>query len=255
MIAVSSLLIVLLISLIVVRIASVALTLSGMSREAARFQARSAWTGTGFTTEEAEAVLRHPVRRRIISLLMQLRGVGLVTAASTLMLSFVNVNGPSQGIERFLLLGVGLLSIWLLARSRWIDMMVSRAIAWALKRYGNLDTRDYAGLLHLAGEYAIMEMKVQEEGWLAGKRLDELRLAEEGILVLGITRPDGSYVGAPRGDAVIEAAEMLILYGQSPALADLGSRRKGRSGERAHEKATAERKIVEKAEAQGAEAD
>jgi len=87
MIAVSTLLVVLFISLIVVRVASVALTLSGMSREAARFQARSAWTGTGFTTEEAEAVLRHPVRRRIISLLMQLRGVGLVTAASTLMLS------------------------------------------------------------------------------------------------------------------------------------------------------------------------
>ena len=62
-------------------------------------------------------------------------------------------------------------------------------------------------------------------------------------------------MGAPRGDAVIEAGEVLILYGQSPTLADLGSRRKGRSGERAHKKATAERKIVEQEEAQGADAD
>jgi len=251
MIAVSTLLVVLFISLIVVRVASVALTLSGMSREAARFQARSAWTGTGFTTEEAEAVLRHPVRRRIISLLMQLRGVGLVTAASTLMLSFVNVNDPLQGVERFAILVAGLVAIFLLARSSWVDNALSRAIAWALKRYSDLDTRDYAGLLHLAGDYAIMELEVQKEGWLAGKRLEELRLADEGILVLGMTSPDGSYIGAPRGETVIEPGQILILYGQSPSLAELGSRKSGKSGERAHKRATSKQKKIEKEEAKG----
>lgn len=54
MAAIMSLLIALTLSLLVTRIAAMALMLTGMSREAARFQARSAFTGVGFTTQEAE---------------------------------------------------------------------------------------------------------------------------------------------------------------------------------------------------------
>ena len=50
-------------SLFVTQLATIALTYTGLSLEAARFQARSAFTGTGFTTSEAENVVDHPVRR------------------------------------------------------------------------------------------------------------------------------------------------------------------------------------------------
>ncbi|MBD3334640.1 MAG: potassium transporter TrkA, partial [Candidatus Eisenbacteria bacterium] len=73
-------------SLVITRIATTALTLTGMSREAARFQARSAFTGTGFTTHEAEQVVGHPVRRRIIMLLMILRSAGLVSILISIIL-------------------------------------------------------------------------------------------------------------------------------------------------------------------------
>lgn len=59
-----------------------------MSRESARFQARSALTGVGFTTSEAEDVVSHPVRRRIVGGLMMVGSAGLVTAAASLFLSF-----------------------------------------------------------------------------------------------------------------------------------------------------------------------
>ena len=67
MTAVISFLVVLFISLLVVRIAGVALTVTGMPREAARFEARSAWSGTGFTTTQSEQIVRHPLRRRIVT--------------------------------------------------------------------------------------------------------------------------------------------------------------------------------------------
>jgi Trk-type K+ transport system membrane component len=70
MIAIATLLAVLFLSLIVVRVAAEALVLTGISRESASFQARSAWTGTGFTTSESEQIVNHPVRRRIVSALM-----------------------------------------------------------------------------------------------------------------------------------------------------------------------------------------
>ncbi|HUW03445.1 MAG TPA: hypothetical protein VMW08_13900, partial [Acidimicrobiales bacterium] len=66
-------------SLLVTRVATVMLTLTGMSRESARFQARSAFSGTGFTTTESESVVNHPVRRRIILSLILLGNAGIVS--------------------------------------------------------------------------------------------------------------------------------------------------------------------------------
>jgi hypothetical protein len=57
----------------------------------------------------------------------------MVTAASTLMRSFVTVDDRGQGFERVLLLVAGLLVNWFLARSRWIDLWMSHVIAAALQ--------------------------------------------------------------------------------------------------------------------------
>ncbi len=84
MTAILTLLIVLALSLVVTRVATVALTATGLSREAARFQARSAFSGAGFTTKESESVVRHPVRRRIIMWLMLAGNAGIAAAMATL---------------------------------------------------------------------------------------------------------------------------------------------------------------------------
>ena len=86
MLSILTLLMVLTFSILVTRIASVALTHTGLSRESAKFQARSAFTGVGFTTSESEKVVNHPVRRRILLLLMLLGNAGIVTAVSTLII-------------------------------------------------------------------------------------------------------------------------------------------------------------------------
>lgn len=57
-----TLLVILTVSVVVVRAAAVALRLTGMPVEVARFQARSAFTGTGFTTSESEAIVNYPIR-------------------------------------------------------------------------------------------------------------------------------------------------------------------------------------------------
>ena len=63
--AIALLLIALIVSLIVTRIASVALTLTGLSTDSARFQARSAFTGCGFTTSESDIPACSTCRARI----------------------------------------------------------------------------------------------------------------------------------------------------------------------------------------------
>ena len=229
-------------SLLVTRIATIALTLTGLSREAARFQARSAFTGTGFTTSEAEKVVKHPVRRRIIMLLMIIRSAGVVSIIISLILSFGGDGDESQRFYRLLWLIAGLFALWATARSRHIDHCLSRVIEWAFRRWTDLDTRDYQSLLKLSGDYTVKELSVKERDWLADKRLRDCRLTEEGVIVLGIYRDDGDYVGAPTADTRIYSGDLLILYGRSGALRELDQRREDRDGEAAHERAVKEQR-------------
>jgi hypothetical protein len=59
MVALTSLLVVITISIAVVRMGSVALVMTGLSKDHAVFQAQSAFSGVGFTTTESESVVGH----------------------------------------------------------------------------------------------------------------------------------------------------------------------------------------------------
>ncbi len=230
-IGIVALLTVLLLSLIVTRVATVALTMTGLSYEAARFQARSAFTGTGFTTKESEIVVNHPVRRRIIMILMILRSAGFLSIILSLILSFL---GPGSDTDKLRQLGWligGVVALWLLAESRRLERLMARVIEWALARWTDLDVRDYDYLLRLSGGYSVIEIYIQKEDWVAGKNLRNSYLPEEGITVLGITRGDGTYIGGPKGDTEIHAGDTLILYGRAEKLKKLGKRRPDVTGD------------------------
>lgn len=239
MLALLTFLFVLVLSLLVVRVATVALTLTGMSRPSAQFQARSAWTGTGFTTSESEGVVSSPVRRRIITLLMVLRGAGLVGAASTLIVSFGQERTAGETARIWGMLIGGLLLVWALAQSSVVDRWLTEVVRRVLSRWGDFDPRNYEGLLHIGGEYDVAEAPVEPGGWLDGQTLGALGLPDEGVLVLGVTRPGGEYLGAPRGGTVLGAGDLLMLYGRADALDRLSRRRKGIAGELARTDAVA----------------
>lgn len=249
MAAVATMLAAVVLSILIAKIATVALTVTGLSREAARFQARSAVTGAGFTTSESERVVAHPVRRRIIMGLMLVGNAGLVTVIATLMLSFFTTRSRGEALLRLALLSGGLVSIVALARSERFDRWLTGVTARLLRAATDLDTRDYARLLKLSGPYSVCELSVQADDWLAGRTLEELKLTDEGIIVLGIQREDGSYIGAPRGSTPILAEDVLIVYGPRPCVAELDQRPAGPEGDRAHEEAAAEHEHVLLAEA------
>jgi len=227
---------VLTLSLLITKLATSALAFTGLSKEAAHFQARSAFTGTGFTTGESEKVVDHPVRRRIILVLMTVRSAGLMTIIISLILSLGGSDDQAR-LDRLLWLVGGVLILILVSNSKYVDRSLSRMMEWTLSKWTDLDIRDYASLLQLSGNYGVMEVNVREGDWLEGKNLNDCRLPEEGVTVLGIKRDDGNYVGVPTGDTDIYSGDTLILYGRDKALRELGRRRSDTSGRIAHEKA------------------
>ncbi len=240
MLPIISIIVVITLSLLITRVAAVALTMTGLSRESARFQARSAFTGVGFTTTEAEKVVNHPVRRRVLMFLMLVGNAGIVTAVASLMLTFTNIESMGGSLWRFIWLALGLTVLWVVGTSKWVDRRVSPLVSWAVKRWSNMDARDYARVLHLAGDYGVIELEVEPEDWLAERTLAELDLSDEGVLVLGVQRPNGNYIGAPKGSTRVHVHDTLILYGRSPVLADLDNRHANAEGEQAHDEAKAD---------------
>ncbi|MBP7829612.1 MAG: TrkA C-terminal domain-containing protein [Kiritimatiellae bacterium] len=117
-----------------------------------------------------------------------------------------------------------------------------------------LDVKDYVALLQLQNGYAVSEMKVEPSDWLAGQDLQGAALTREGVLVLGIQKPDGSFIGAPRGDNRIEVDDILVLYAPIRRLQELDQRRAGPPGEEAHEEAVEEHREEQAEEAAGGQA-
>jgi len=173
-------------SILLTRIATIALTLTGLSREIARFQARSAITGVGFTTAESEKIMAHPLRRRILMLLMLIGNIGIVTVVTTLILTFIDTENSDAWLMRAVIIVGGMITLLTLSYSKWVDKHLNGFISFILKKWTDLEVRDYISLLRLGGDYQVSELQVQSEDWLAGKSLAQLNLSDEGVLVLGI---------------------------------------------------------------------
>lgn len=224
MIAAASVLFILAVSLLITRIATVALQLTGVSKANARFQARSAFTGVGYTTSEAEDVVSHPVRRRIVMLLMLLGNVGLVSLMSTVVVSFLAAD-ESRLWSRAGLLAGGLLLLSFVATSKWIDRRLSSVISWALSRWTDLDTRDYANLLHLADGYGVTEVMVQRGGLLDSISVVDAGLQKMRLQVLGVQRADGSYEGAPSANSILKPGDLVFFYGRNREVSEFCAER------------------------------
>lgn len=240
-----------LLSLLITRVATIALTATGMPQPSARFQARSALSGVGFTTSESEAVVSHPARRRIIMALMLVGSVGLATSIAGVLAGMAG-GTPDTGdrLSRAAVLFAGLVGVYAVSTSNWVDRRLSKLIGRALARFTDLDVRDYAALLHVYGEYEVKEMLATPDSWITGRTLGELRLRDEGVLVLGIVRADGSYLGVPTRQTRIEPGDTAILYGSDDTFAELTSRRCGPAGDECHRRAVETQGDVEDSQAQ-----
>jgi hypothetical protein len=249
-ISIVSLLVVIFLSILITRIATIALTHTGLTRESAKFQARSAFSGAGFTTSESEMVVNHPVRRRIVMLLILIGNAGIVAAVSTLILGFVQRGDASSLTLRIGLLIGGICVLWGFASSHWVDRWLSRIIDGMLNRFTRLNITDYASLLHLTGEYRLAELKIRESDWLAGRLIKDSRLRNEGINVLAVRRPDGTFIGNPVGDTLLQRGDALVLYGRIEAIEELDRRKAGFAGDQEHKEAVREQEEVLQEEAE-----
>ncbi len=210
-----ALVVIILIALLVVKIGSSALQFTGMSKPVAQFQAASAFFGVGFTTTEAEMVVSHPVRRRIILHLIVAGNIGLTSALATLLVTLMNSDERGLGMTFAWLgvIGLGVLSTAIFFNLRVVKVPLDRFLKKTLEAAGLKRIVDYDYLLNLENGYCVYDAELGEEHPWMGKQLYEVRPADDGIIVLGIYRDDGEFVGAPKKGSLIKKGDVLMVYG------------------------------------------
>ena len=200
MLALITFLVVIAVVLTAARVGAIALEATGMSEQSAEFQARSALLGVGFTTSEAENVTGHPTRRRIVLWLMTFGNAGTVTAIGSW---YSPSAGPEtvQTVQRSGILVAGTVALLASVHTSPADRLITAATQAGLRRFTELDTTDFHSLLRFDADYAVTELTAHDGEWLVGKSLADLHLTAEGVVVLGILRADGSFLGTPtRGE-------------------------------------------------------
>lgn len=198
-------------SVMIRKVATVALQLTGLDKPTASFQALSALTGTGFTTREAELVLSHPARRKIISLLMILGNAGMVAVIAGLVSSFLTVTS-AWAILRFVILVIALYFIFKMATHTRLARLLSKKIEEKLREKFKLQKRTVGRILDLGEDFGIAEITLHEGSPSVGKTLATSDLRKKKILVLAIER-DEEKIFVPRGNHKLHAGDNLICYG------------------------------------------
>lgn len=223
--AIISLLVIAVVSLIIVRIGSIALMMTGLSWDIANFQAYSAFFGVGFTTAEAEMAVSTPHRRRIIKHLILTGNIGLTAGLGSVIVAFVKADGLRAEIDVLLYIVGGLAAVGLIAIAPPARKVIDWLIRRSLVRSGVLHAADFGLLLRLHAGFTVSEVSISPGSHLAGQTLAMSKLGSQGVVVLGITRRDAAsheqYLGTPNGSTEILAGDILTIYGKPDRIAEL----------------------------------
>ena len=204
-------------SFLIVRAAAIALMMTGMDEKRARFQALSAFSGTGFTTREAEFMVNHPKRRRIVSWLMILGNAGIVTVIVTGTSSLASSKGFQVPIN-VVILAAGVFVIYKIATHKgFIRRWESYVEEKLTKSRPLLEEEATEDLLHLIEGFGLVRAMIREDSALAGTSLSQSELSGKGILVLGIERGK-KWIPIPKAEEIVGEGDKLVVYGYLDAL-------------------------------------
>jgi hypothetical protein len=219
----------LVVSWIIVRIGAIAFQITGLEWSLAKFQALSCFSGTGFTTKEAELITSDKRRRQIATILMILGNAGMVT----LIASAVGALNPEHNLlpwfeEKFLnapinlaILAIALFLVYKVLTNRTITGKLTRYLRRKIIKQELLKPVSFEELLMLTGGYGISRIEVCEGNPIIDKTLAESDLRKNDITVLAIIRGEET-IPNPSANRKILKGDGLIAFGKLERLRSQG---------------------------------
>ena len=222
------------VSFIAIRIGAIAFQLTGLEWSLAKFQALSCFTGTGFTTKEAELITGNPQRRRIASILIVLGHAGLVTMIATfansvrpriiadkLSIPYLPFDVPNSVLPwiNLTVIAVAIYIIYRVFTNTKLAKRLTNALRSKIVRKEIFKPVSFEELLLVTRGYGVSKIKVREGHSVSDRALSDSELRKDDITVLAIVRANKTTPNPPSDTKIISGDE-LICFGK------LGSIRK-----------------------------
>jgi hypothetical protein len=199
-------------SYLIVRVGAIALEMTGMERSRARFQALSAFSGTGFTTREAELVVTHPRRRKIVTYLMILGNAGIVSVIATFVLS-LRQTGTFRPSLNLAIIAASLFVLYRVASHQKLAKRLTQKIRETLREKLHFEKVHVEELLHQSDGYGIASILVGRRSKVAGLTLSKSGFKEKDLMILSVER-DEEMIPVPKAQTKIRLGDRLICYGK-----------------------------------------
>ena len=218
------------VSFVVVRIGAIAFQLTGLEWSLAKFQALSCFSGTGFTTKEAELVTSNKQRRKIATILIILGNAGFVIMIATLAGSLMPTKETiiAKLSESFLPFSVpAFLVVWvnlaiiivvvyviyrIFTHEKFVKKMTNILRKKIIKRE-IFQKVSFEELLLATGGYGISRIVVSSGSPVLDKTLAGSGLREQDIMVLATVRGSETIPNPPANMKILLGDE-LICFGK-----------------------------------------
>ena len=199
-------------SYLIVRIGAIALEMTGMEKTMARFQALSAFSGTGFTTQAAERIVNHPRRRKIVTYLIILGNAGIVSVIATFVLSLreAGVFRPSVNLAIII---AAVIILYRIAMYQKFTKKLTEKIRETLRDKFHFERVQIEEILSQSQGYGVASVIVGKESKIAGLALIESGLRDADLIILSIERDD-EMIPVPKAHVKIQAGDRLVCYGK-----------------------------------------
>lgn len=200
-------------SLLIVRIASVALRLTGLPDHVARFQSISALTGAGFTTTESESIVNFPIRRKVIVGLMIFGNLGLISVLSTFVVAFSeSAEDTGALIQQGLMIIAVVAFIAFVMTNQTLDNILCKAISRILHPFLKSNQQHFLTVLALGNDYIVAEHVYR------GKQdhpLPNIVPAALGLNILSVRGIDQTYFDEFEPQFLVAQNESLVCFGSN----------------------------------------
>lgn len=224
------------VSFIIVRIGAIAFQLTGLEWSLAKFQSLSCFTGTGFTTKEAELITGNPQRRKIASILMVLGNAGLVILIATFASSLIPTGDTvlsklSKSVLPFdiplylvvlvnlTLIIIGVFVVYKVFTNRRITLRLTSFLRKRIAKRQIFGSVSFEELLVATGGYGISKVQVRQDSPVLDKSLIESNVRSLDITILAIVR-GGQTMPNPPAQTKILLGDELICFGKLENIRD-----------------------------------
>ncbi|MFH1416109.1 MAG: TrkA C-terminal domain-containing protein [Elusimicrobiota bacterium] len=216
------------ISFIVVRIGAVSFHLTGLEWSISKFQALSCFSGTGFTTKEAELIVTHPQRRKIASILMISGNVGLVTLIAT----FANSLRPTMTLSiidlpflrsfmpasvlpvvNLLVILIASYAIFRIFTAKKVTDRLTAFFKKSMEKKKIIKQFTYSDIAVIGKKHGITQVKVTKDSPVIDKTVMDSGLRKKDILVLAVENKNENIYN-PSADTVIKLGDKLTCFGE-----------------------------------------